>query len=511
MIKTISEYIKCIKNLQVNGVYAYRGQSCSKWQLESSAIRRIRGTLSNDERLETRYLEYHYRNLLERARSRGFGSDGERTLSDLEILAQLQHLGAATALIDFTYDPLIALWFASMGRGQDGKVFIVEISNTEMFRKVTHDQLINEEASFYLDPENRSLWYWEPTPTRDADHRIVRQRSVFVFGGPFSPKNAVNNEIIINGANKDSIQKELNTIFNIQEDTLFIDINGFASSNSVSHDLYVLVPHDYLKFGNEKYQRGRFKDAIHDYTKAIDLNPYYFQAYISRGNARANIGQEVEAIEDYTMVVDSEKSNSALFRWLAYFNRGNAYTQLCKYDSAISDYNKALEMKMVSRGGNTYNLNQPVGGKGITYFNRGNAYTLNKQYRKSVSDYEQAIEHGYQTYFCYFNYGNAQIRDGDLRGALKSYIYSDAVSGNEHASLNCKATQEVLDFFGDKDINAEEIFIDESSHSPAHQESPNIRIRAFNGNKGSTGSFGVGSTGGKGLQGASGFIMKFTV
>ena len=50
-----------------------------------------------------------------------------------------QHLGAATGLIDFTYDPLIALWFAIMDGDHDGKVIIVEISNTDMFRNVTYD------------------------------------------------------------------------------------------------------------------------------------------------------------------------------------------------------------------------------------------------------------------------------------------------------------------------------------------------------------------------------------
>ena len=100
--------------------------------------------------------------------------------------------------------------------------------------------------------------------------------------------------------------------------------------------------------------QGRYENAINDYTKAIDLDPNYFQAYISRGNARANIGQVIEAIEDYTVVIDSEKPNSALYLWQAYFNRGNAYTQQRKYDSAISDYTQALEMKMIQRGGNTY-------------------------------------------------------------------------------------------------------------------------------------------------------------
>jgi hypothetical protein len=34
-------------------------------------------------------------------------------LSDLELLLELQHYGAATGLVDFSRDFLIALWFAA--------------------------------------------------------------------------------------------------------------------------------------------------------------------------------------------------------------------------------------------------------------------------------------------------------------------------------------------------------------------------------------------------------------
>ena len=50
--------------------------------------------------------------LIKDARLRGYDEKEERKLSDLEILAELQHFRAATFLIDFTYSPQVALWFA---------------------------------------------------------------------------------------------------------------------------------------------------------------------------------------------------------------------------------------------------------------------------------------------------------------------------------------------------------------------------------------------------------------
>ena len=54
-------------------------------------------------------------------------------LCDLELLADLQHYGAATCLIDFTQSPLTALWFACKDEdnlGKDGKVIGMRADNS---------------------------------------------------------------------------------------------------------------------------------------------------------------------------------------------------------------------------------------------------------------------------------------------------------------------------------------------------------------------------------------------
>ena len=43
----------------------------------------------------------------------GLGVEDGREVSDLQLLAKLQHFGAATGRLDFTWSPLVALWFAS--------------------------------------------------------------------------------------------------------------------------------------------------------------------------------------------------------------------------------------------------------------------------------------------------------------------------------------------------------------------------------------------------------------
>jgi FRG domain len=63
------------------------------------------------ERLEDEVQGYETQ-LLYNARLAGHGHHEGRQLGDLELLAMLQHHGAATRLLDFTENLLVAAWFA---------------------------------------------------------------------------------------------------------------------------------------------------------------------------------------------------------------------------------------------------------------------------------------------------------------------------------------------------------------------------------------------------------------
>ena len=117
--------------------------------------------------------------VLEEARQRGLGHRADGELCDLELLADLQHYGAATCLIDFTQSPLTALWFACKNKdkqGKDGKVIAMRTDKAESFKIVTSDQQKSKIKTFF---EQEKLWKWSP---RDINNRIITQQSVFVFG-----------------------------------------------------------------------------------------------------------------------------------------------------------------------------------------------------------------------------------------------------------------------------------------------------------------------------------------
>jgi len=107
----------------------YRGQGNSEWPLQSSAVRRLEthgnNSIPPNELLE-KVRRYHREILLPRAKI----MEGDKR-SDEQIVAFLQHHGAATMLLDFTESPMVALWFACQPKweGKDGKVFVVDIGH----------------------------------------------------------------------------------------------------------------------------------------------------------------------------------------------------------------------------------------------------------------------------------------------------------------------------------------------------------------------------------------------
>lgn len=147
---------------------------------------------------------------------------------------------------------------------------------------------------------------------------------------------------------------------------------------------------------------GDYLAAVIDYTKAIEINPGYAEAYFNRGNASyIGLGNYMQAIMDYTKAIEIDSEYA-----VAYSNRGSAYTKLGNYAQAIVNYNMAVKL-------NPRDVE--------AYYNRGNAYTELGNYAQAIAAYDMAIKLNPRHANAYISRGNVYNNLGDDAQAISDY------------------------------------------------------------------------------------------
>ena len=266
--------------------------------------------------------------------------------SDLEFLAHLQHQGAAAGLIDFTRQPLVALWFACNDiRAKDGAVFLLPRSATV---EVNDRTTLRNNIEFFYD-ENR-LWSWEPSALRE---RILAQKSVFVFGVPWIDPDRLT-KFVVRAECKTNIIEHLESFCGINEEDLNPDYSGYAVANAstkpfdarriisylqkqikhASNDLEKAKA--YYRYGVACDAIGEPRMAIEKYDAAARLNPRDANTSINRGNAKADLGNTDEAIADFDSTLRITPEDAEV-----YYKRGLARKDLRQIESAKRDFEHA--------------------------------------------------------------------------------------------------------------------------------------------------------------------------
>ena len=463
IISSVSEFLRYINEIIKSDAakeskFLFRGQENERWKVETSAYRRLKAESIQEEISEEDELYYNL-GLIEEYKHADFHSSdlSEIMEKDLGILAQLQHQGAATSLIDFSDNPLVALWFACKKNmkldSNNGKVFILSTGDESKFKEIDNFRQIKNYNSIL---NNEKFFYWKPP---HLNNRITTQLPYFLIGKRELP---LMQEIIITGDLKNNILQELSLVYGIKETTLFPDSTGFAQANSVYspygeekewvrnriimrrlaknkkesspdsstyynsgnakyqlknyrgaiddfNKVIMIDPQNanaYYNRGDVKYQLKDYKGAIDDLTEAININPDYTNAYINRSDVKYTFKDYRGAIDDLTAAINIEPNN-AIF----YYKRGSIKYKLQEYQNAIKDLNKAIEI-------------DPNNGE--FYTGRGNAKFELEDYQSAIADFNKVLE----------LYKNKNLIDEEKIEALM--IARDMLRGLQSKALNSK-------------------------------------------------------------------------
>jgi len=386
-IKSLEEFLAAISNLECSDI-VYRGQSNADWEVDSTAYRRLETPDSDD------LLEYS-KHLIKRAR-RYRGREFEESIGDLHLLAKLRHYGAATLLIDFTRTAITALWFACQNDKTDGKVFCLDVSETDDFNEISRDD--EEDLLHTLKTSGDELKKWEPP----LDNRVLKQDSFFIFNAEGKVEDYLFAKIItIDKDSKMEILEQLQKSHNLSDETIFPDFYGFAQSNNFLQPFGPQTAEDIFEVARMHFSRNDYVKVIKLCTKVIRREPGNAGAYYRRGLTRYQLNLYEAALADF----DSTLRRDPDFT-LAYFYRGNTKFTLKRYEEAIADYDEALKRDPDYISG---------------YINRGYAKFTRTRYEEAIADYDEALKRDGKLFGAYLSRGNAKFNLKRYKEAIADY------------------------------------------------------------------------------------------
>lgn len=127
-----------------------------------------------------------------------------------------------------------------------------------------------------------------------------------------------------------------------------------------------------LEQGNNFYFNKNFQKAVECYSRAIDLNPTFAEAFNNRGNAYVQLQNYQQAAQDLQTAVCFNNFNARTHNNLA-----GVYLLQNLYDAAINEYSQAI------------NLNPNFA---EAYYNRALAYCYKKDFQSALPDAKRALD-----------------------------------------------------------------------------------------------------------------------
>ncbi len=352
----INEFLMWANNLGF-GKFVYRGVSNEDYikdgVIEASTYRRLekmqKPTFISDSEWDQlvmdgiaerpKMLLRINQDIIKDAQRQGHDLKEGKHLSDLDLLAELQHYGTATCLVDFTYDALVALWVACQPSSKgnvNGKVVAINLYECNK----VNNKKAKKKIDYFLKPEKNSrykTYYWQP---KNQNNRIIAQSSIFIFSGG---RIETNLDYIIPKEDKDFILTDLEKLFGKTGESLFPDFEGFAKQRA--HNKVYTLPnvYGYIDLAEIALREDNFDKAINICTEALSLKPNntgLIYLYYIRTRAYKKKGKYDDALKDCNiMITISEKVPNLIVN--GYHLRGKIQEDNNNQSLAMEDYNRA--------------------------------------------------------------------------------------------------------------------------------------------------------------------------
>lgn len=201
----------------------------------------------------------------------------------------------------------------------------------------------------------------------------------------------------------------------------------------------------YLGKGNKKatFYHSDYQGAIEDFSMAIDIDPNNVRAYYARANAKKVLGDYKDALHDYDKAIEIGRRNNSRLLANFYTDRGELKAEINDHKGAVEDFYEAKDKYDLSQFSQELNLYIDLGKslaalgehkKAINYFtdnlivrNTGNAYMYRALSRHELGHHSKAFQDinaaiSLSPSFTFY-YARADMKKDlrDYRGAIEDY------------------------------------------------------------------------------------------
>lgn len=116
---------------------------------------------------------------------------------------------------------------------------------------------------------------------------------------------------------------------------------------------------------------GQVEESLNDFDRAIILDPNFAEAYLNRATAHSGLGNNSQAISDFTDAIRLSPQNPSI-----YYQRGQLYQKQKNFEAAISDFKHSISIGLK---------------RSDVFFELGNCYFISEQWRNAIDNYSEAI------------------------------------------------------------------------------------------------------------------------
>lgn len=164
-----------------------------------------------------------------------------------------------------------------------------------------------------------------------------------------------------------------------------------------------------------RYEKLDFEGAMKKFNRAIKFNPYLAKSHRELGNCLKYFKQFKEALQQYSLAIDSNH-----YDYWAYIYRGEIYSGI--YSDFDNDQYRKANVKDISKAIEDFTSAIKVDPTlSSAYYKRGECYEKLKQYDKAIEDYTEAIEFDDPASYMYYSRGECYKAIGEISKAKSDF------------------------------------------------------------------------------------------